>query len=272
MSRVLPFDEDAQGRRPQTLFSRYVGIDYSGAKAPVSRLPGLQVYSCEGAGAPVAVTPYDERARLWSRKEVARYVRECLLGPRPCIIGIDHAFAFPMAYYQRHGLESWLAFLRHFCHRWPTHNDHMYVDFVREEEPVEGLATEFRLCERWTIGAKSVFHFDVQGSVAKSTHAGIPWLNELRQDRRVRARTHFWPFDGFEFEPGCSVVTEVFPSLFRRRYPKADRTSDQHDAYAVASWLREMDSRGALRGYFNPPLTLQERRQARLEGWILGVR
>ena len=26
------------------------------------------------------------------------------------------------------------------------------------------------------VSAKSVFHFDVQGSVAKSTHAGIPWL------------------------------------------------------------------------------------------------
>ena len=25
-------------------------------------------------------------------------------------------------------------------------------------------------------GSKSVFHFDVQGSLAKSTHAGIPWL------------------------------------------------------------------------------------------------
>jgi len=29
-------------------------------------------------------------------------------------------------------------------------------------------------------GAKSVFHFDVQGSVAKSTHAGLPWLRYIR--------------------------------------------------------------------------------------------
>ena len=28
--------------------------------------------------------------------------------------------------------------------------------------------------------AKSVFHFDVQGSVAKSTHAGLPWIKALR--------------------------------------------------------------------------------------------
>jgi hypothetical protein len=33
-----------------------------------------------------------------------------------------------------------------------------------------------RLTEERAGSAKSVFHFDVQGSVAKSTHAGIPWL------------------------------------------------------------------------------------------------
>jgi hypothetical protein len=27
--------------------------------------------------------------------------------------------------------------------------------------------------------AKRVFLFDVQGAVAKSTHAGLPWLHEL---------------------------------------------------------------------------------------------
>jgi hypothetical protein len=35
--------------------------------------------------------------------------------------------------------------------------------------------------------AKSVFHFDVPGSVAKSTHAGIPWLRYLRIRTRDRA-------------------------------------------------------------------------------------
>lgn len=33
------------------------------------------------------------------------------------------------------------------------------------------------------FGSKSVFHFDVQGSVAKSTHAGLPWL--LLNTRRL---------------------------------------------------------------------------------------
>lgn len=271
MTALLTMDPGA-GTRPGTLFRRYVGIDYSGAEAPVSRLRNLQVYACEGVGPAAPVAPYDRGARNWCRKEVARYVGECLRGESPCIIGIDHGFAFPLAYYERHALTSWDAFLSHFSHHWRTDFDHMHVDYARRDNPPGGSASELRLCERWTLGTKSVFQFDVQGSVAKSTHAGLPWLRQLRLDRRVRARTHFWPFDGFVVEAGRSVVAEIFPSLFRRRYRRDARSADEHDAFVVASWLREMDARGALRDYFNPPLTLAERRQAQLEGWILGVR
>lgn len=271
MTALLKIDDHVTVE-PMTQFARYIGIDYSGAEAPVSRLRALQVYACAGADEVVAVPPFDRGARNWCRKEVARYVRECLLGDAPCVIGIDHGFAFPHDYFERNDLDSWDAFLRHFGDTWRTDFDHMHVDFVRREQPPGGAATELRLCERWTVGAKSVFHFDVQGSVAKSTHAGIPWLRQLRRDPKVRARTHFWPFDGFDVPPDRSVVAEVFPSLFRRRYARDARNADEHDAYCVASWLREMDARGALADYFNPPLTLKERRQARLEGWILGVR
>lgn len=254
------------------LFSRYIGIDYSGAGAPVSRLAALQVYTAEGDAEPMPAAPYDSGARNWCRKEVARYVREALLGPEPVIIAMDHGFSFPLDYFRRHQLADWDAFLFHFCDLWPTERDHMYVDYVRREQAVGGTSTELRLSETWTASAKSVFLFDVQGSVAKSTHAGIPWLKQLRLDRKLRARTHFWPFDGFDVAPGRSVIAESYPSLCRRRYPRAERTADQQDAYALARWLQDMDIRGALPDYFNPPLTLPERLDMRREGWILGVR
>ena len=57
-----------------------------------------------------------------------------------------------------------------------------------------GNARWRRLTEERAGGAKSVFYFDVQGSVAKSTHAGIPWLRFIRQ--QLGPRIHFWPFDG----------------------------------------------------------------------------
>ncbi len=254
------------------MFSRYIGIDYSGARAPVSRVRGLQVYRCESGKPAVAVRPYDKGARNWCRKEVARFVEEQLAGDAPCIIGIDHGFSFPLSYFKRHQLGSWDDFLDHFCAYWPTDHDHMWVDRVRDKNPPSGTSDELRLCESWTGAAKSVFHFDVQGSVAKSTHAGIPWLKRLRNNPDLKARTHFWPFDGFGVETGRCVVAEIYPSLVRRRYPRADRSPDQQDAYAVAMWLQDMDARGALREYFNPPLTLPEHRQVKLEGWILGLR
>ena len=254
------------------LFTRYIGIDYSGAQAPVSRLRQLQVYVATEVDDPKPVAPYDSGARNWCRKEVARYITEQLLSEESVIIGVDHAFSFPLDYFRRRAISDWDEFLRQFSHDWETDRDHMYVEFARKENDTGGDASELRLCETWTGGAKSVFHFDVQGSVAKSTHAGLPWLKTMRKNRKLRKRTHFWPFDGFEVERGRSVIAEVFPTQFRRRYARGARTADEQDAFAVASWLRDMDTRGALTQYFNPPLTLPERRQAALEGWILGVR
>lgn len=82
---------------------------------------------------------------------------------------------------------------------------------------------------------------------------------------------HFWPFDGWDAPPDKSVVAEVYPSIFRNRYPRGDRNTDQQDAYATACWLRETDEHGFLDRYFNPPLTDEQRRIADLEGWILGI-
>lgn len=68
-----------------------------------------------------------------------------------------------------------------------------------------------------------------------------------------------------------AVVAEVYPSLFRRRFPRDDRTTDEQDAFCVAAWLGEMDRRGTLDYYLKPPFSLPELRRCRLEGWILGV-
>jgi hypothetical protein len=86
-----------------------------------------------------------------------------------------------------------------------------------------------------------------------------------------RSGTHFWPFDGFDVPPGRSVVAEVYPSVFRNRYPREERNGDQQDAYTTSRWLKEMDERGALDRYFHPPLNAAEQRLTRREGWILGI-
>ena len=56
----------------------------------------------------------------------------------------------------------------------------------------------------------------------------------MRRDSAIRERVHFWPFDGFEVPEGKSVIAEVYPSLWRRRYARDDRTTDEQDAYATS--------------------------------------
>jgi hypothetical protein len=114
-----------------------------------------------------------------------------------------------------------------------------------------------------------VFHLDVKGSVAKSTHAGIPWLRYIRQ--YVKAYVHFWPFDGWTIPSGGSAIVEVYPALWSKTFPNIGRTPDQQDAFAIAEWMRQADTDGILERCFSPQLEPQERKTAEIEGWILGA-
>jgi hypothetical protein len=256
-------------------FERYIGIDYSGAETPTSSLSGLRVFTADRTSPPKEVPPPPSPRKHWTRKGLAEWLREELNKPAPVLVGIDHAFSFPLAYFEKHRLpHDWPAFLDDFQQHWPTDED-TYVCFVREGDSGNGKARSgdpswLRLTELWTPAAKSVLRFSVQGEVATSTHAGLPWLRYLRT--HCRARVHFWPFDNWEIPPGRSVVAEVYPSLWTRRIPKnKDRNDDQHAAYAVAAWLRRADMNGSLPQFLNPALEPDERKAAQIEGWILGV-
>lgn len=255
-------------------FVRYVGIDYSGAETPTSSLKGLRVYQGNHHHSAAEVAPPPSTRKYWTRKGLAEWLLHLLSDDTPTIVGIDHGFSFPLLYFEKYQLGSnWTAFLEDFQRHWPTDGDHVYVDFVRDELVGNGSArkgetTWRRLTERRASAAKSVFHFDVQGQVAKSTHAGLPWLLYLK--RQLGERVHFWPFDGWEIPVGKSAILEIYPSLWRNAFETEGLTDDQRDAYVVAEWLRRADARGELATYFTPQLSPDERALAELEGWILG--
>jgi hypothetical protein len=220
------------------------------------------------------VAPSPGLRRYWTRKAIAQWISERLSEPPPTLVGIDHGFSFPLSYFEKYGLpHDWPCFLDDFQKHWPTDGDHTFVDFVRDGICGDGARrsgdSRWRRMTEVRAGAKSVFQFDVPGSVAKSTHAGIPWLRVLRMC--ASERTHFWPFDGWAVPPGRSAIVEVYPALWNRAYPRAGRNSDQHDAYAIAEWLRRSDLDGSLERYFSPSLTAREREVAEIEGWILGI-
>lgn len=212
----------------------YIGIDYSGAQTPTSSLKGLRVYMAERDAPPFEVQPPPSPRKYWTRR----------------------------------GIAEWPAFLDDFQCYWPTDQDHTYVDFIRDGAHGNGAArsgnSRWRRLTDKRAGAKSVFHFDVPGSVAKSTHAGLPWLRYLRQ--KVGNRIHFWPFNGWEIPAGRSIIAEAYPSLFSREFHCEGRTTDQHDAYSVAAWMRRSDLNGSLAVFFKPYLTPVERAQSQVEG------
>jgi hypothetical protein len=255
-------------------FERYIGVDYSGAETPTSGLKGLRVFVAEGTNDAVEERPAPSAARHWTRQRLAEWLVERLSDGQPTIVGIDHGFSFPREYFTRHGIAGdWDHFLEDFERHWPTREPHVYVDFVREGvvgdgRSRSGSARWRRLTERG-IGAKSVFHFDVPGAVAKSTHAGLPWLRYLRA--HALPRPHFWPFDGWEISSHGSVVVEVYPRLWNGSPRLTEWSADQHDAFAVAHWLWERDRANALVELFSAPDDDALRQLARIEGWIFGV-
>ena len=257
------------------VFSRYIGIDYSGAETAESSLKGLRVYEADGTGEPAEVLPPPSTRKYWTRRGIAEWVVEQLSAGDPVIVGIDHGFSFPLRYFEVHGIEpDWTVFLEDFQDHWPTDSPHTYVDFIRFGDIGNGPAREGnprwrRLTEERAPGAKSVFHFDVQGSVAKSTHAGIPWLRFIR--RELGDRVHFWPFEGWKIPAGKSAVCEVYPKLWSGEFPRAERNGDQHDAFSIAAWLARADASGALATALLPKLSPPEAATAQVEGWILGV-
>ena len=255
-------------------FNRYIGIDYSGAETPDSSLKGLRVYQASRKSTPAEVEPPPSRRKYWTRRGLAEWLVERLSEEIPTLVGIDHSFSFPLRYFEIHHLEpDWSSFLDDFHKHWPTDKANTYVDFIRDGlrgdgEARSGNARWRRIAEE-RAGAKSVFHFDVPGSVAKSTHAGLPWLRYLRQ--KLGSRIFFWPFDGWEIPAGTSVLAEVYPSLWNKGFCRDNRTPDQQDAYVAAAWLRQSDLEGSLQNYIKPRLQPGQYGVARIEGWILGV-
>ncbi|MCY3823431.1 MAG: hypothetical protein OXG62_06130 [Nitrospinae bacterium] len=254
-------------------FSRYIGIDYSGGQTSTTPLVGLQVYVAKKGEKPEPEPPKD--SPNWTRKTIAEWLVDTLTEKTPTLIGIDHGFSFPQPYFDRYardGLKrTWPAFLKDFQSHWPTGKDKFSVSFVRKNSGAKRLGDSHwrRLTEERARGAKSVFQFNVPGQVAYATHAGIPWLLFLR--KKFGRCVHFWPFDGWDIPENSSAIVEIYPTLFSHCFAPEDRNPDQHDAYSVAAWMSESDRNGRLERFLKPELNREQKKRARIEGWILGV-
>lgn len=258
------------GRR----FVRTIGIHYSGAETAGSSQKGLRVYRTLGAGAPEDILQHTGPRKYWTRQSLADWLVATLGDGVPTIAGIDHGFSMPLRWFEAFGLDpDWDTFLADFCAHWPTDEPNTYVDFVRDGSAGAGALRTGnpdwrRLTEQHLKSARSMFLFEGKGSIAKATHAGLPWL---RRTRAALPDLHIWPFDGWTPPPGASVLVEVAPRLWTAAWPREGRSPDQHDAWTVARWLKDSDENGRLEAALRPPDSPAVAAVARLEGWVLGT-
>lgn len=76
-------------------FSRYIGVDYSGAETPDSSLKGLRVYETSRESAPVEVEPPPNPRKYWTQRGLAEWLAEQLSGVcQPSLVSTT-AFPFP---------------------------------------------------------------------------------------------------------------------------------------------------------------------------------
>ena len=268
------------------MFDRYIGIDYSGAQTSRDRLVGLAVYRAIGSTTPEAVNTCTRNKVRWTRRELAHWLVKRLHEKPRTLVGIDHAFSFPLNYFDQYPAvprDNWELFLEDFRKYWPIHLDGVTVraQYYRqicrmmERPPGEhrfGIGEWFRLTD--PRNASSVFDFMAGArNVAFSTHAGLPWLRYIRKQlEAANTEAHFWPFDGWCIPKNRSVVVEVYPALWKARFCKGSMNNHQHDAFSVAKWMQETDQHDCLEQYFRPNLDAAQCDRARVEGWILGVR
>ncbi len=96
----------------------YIGIDYSGAKTPTCSLKGLRIYETDGTTPPEEVPPPPSPRKYWTRREVAEWLADTLAEGPPTLVGIDHAFSFPLRYFEVHWLQpEWSSLCPD---RWPS--------------------------------------------------------------------------------------------------------------------------------------------------------
>jgi hypothetical protein len=185
-------------------------------------------------------------------------------------LGIDHAFSFPMAYFERQGLPlDWPGFLHEFQSHCPTDEANTYADFVREGmagcwSKVDGGPSWLRLTDQWMASGKSAFYSMFREHSHVQPMPVCPGCGICGRSSMPKFISYL--FDGWDVPQDLSVVAEVYPSLWMKRFPRPGRNNDQHAAHSVAAWLRHADLNRSL-SQFAQRLT---RRSPRSPRWRTG--
>lgn len=284
-------------------FNHYVGIDWSGAKAP-KITNAIAVARCHrGKTAPTLI------ACPTSREAVAEWIIAQAQSDQRTLIGIDCNFGYAEAV----GL---IQFGHHYNYRdlWgavnrSSHDQNNFFaggywqnnpHFWTQGKKPDGFAMPQRLTEKACGQAgfgwpESPFKLIGAKQVGKGGLAGMRMAIYLKET--LGARIAFWPFESdCDYDAATIVMTEIYPRQFIRRAHmghKKIRTSDalseclnqmgsqpytdgaitDHitDALISAAGLRHLCGQDKLiPNHISQPVGLSPELAAR-EGWIFGI-
>ena len=205
-----------------TEFTRYVAIDWSGAKG--KRHKGIAIAEARGQAAPRLVRP----AHVWSRKEVLDWLLK--EAPKePTLFGFDFSFAPPIIEHgeyligepgiPRTAREFW-AYVDARCDDEDlgaasfleiAHRRHFYFGIA---DGVKADFVRFRQCDARLNaqgGRKTASAYDAIGAaqVAKASFSGMRLLH------RLDSKVAIWPMDPLP-DHGSAVV-EIYTRIYLRR-------------------------------------------------------
>ena len=229
-------------------FMRAIGVDYSGAQTPKSSLSGLEVFCAEGAGEPCEILPPPSPREYFTRIEVAQWLLARLRehsdpGRRRSQLFIPGRVFQEIPIGAEIGPVSSTTFAGTGQPMKKTPTWISFATVTAASAPLDAGNSRWRKLAERRCGAKSSFHFDIPGSAAKSTHAGLPWLRYLRQ--RLVGRVPFLAVRRLDAAARPLGHRRGLPSPMRFR-PRQNFTPDQRDAYNVALWLSREDREGRL--------------------------
>jgi hypothetical protein len=279
-------------------FSRYVAIDWSGAKG--KRHKGIAIAEAKNDTAPRLI----RQGHIWSREEVLRWLlREA--AKEPTLFGFDFSFAPPIVEHGEYLLgepdvpktarEFW-AYVDAMCDDEDlgaasfleiAHRRHFYFGIA---DGVKADFVRFRQCDARLNaqgGRKTASAYDAIGAaqVAKASFSGMRLL------RRLDGHVAIWPMNPLP-EHGSAVV-EIYTRIYLRRAGltgvklrsraalnealkalgskparlRFEPNDHQTDALVTAAGMRQL-ARDEPRAFDPEGLTAEI---ARSEGWTFGV-
>lgn len=291
------------------LFDAYVMVDWSAAGVPRQGADSIWVALWErgmdgAAGRSLVNPPTRAEAVLW----LADRLSDIAARGRTCLLGFDFNFGFPQGFARQatEGSGDWRGLWRRLAALAGDGDDNANNRFAlagrlngeisgrafpfwgcpagaegpmlgrRKPDGFKGGLGEFRMTERRTPGAQSVWKLYAPGAVGGQTLLGIPRLRSLREHPWLRDHLRVWPFEtGLARldrpDPGTIIAAEVYPSLVE---PCPAAVKDAGQVEALVGHFARLDDDGRLAELFegDPSLTQAEKAVVEAEeGWILGV-